>query len=404
VGQKLSIYVPEDNKDYYASLDKSTKIEEKANIESTLTYHRIRRGESLGLIAERYGVRVSQLKEWNHLRGNKIIAGKKLKIYTGGSKITRTNLVTTNKVYKNSKANVYRYKVRKGDTIGEIAEQFGVSTRDIRRWNGLRSNKIIAGKTLKIFTNDPYYTSKETNTSTTPTDKNVNYYKIKPCDTIGGIAELYHVKASDIRKWNGISGNKIIAGKTLKIYSNFEPGKYTNTQTTKKKKTTTTKKKETFYTVKRGDTIGEIAEMYHVSSHQIRQWNGLSGNKIVVGQKLKIYPNGNTKKTTTNTSGQYVYHTIKRGETISQIAEQYQVSVASLKQWNGLRSNKIIAGSKLKIKRGNTHSGSNEYHIVSSGESLYTIAKKYNTTIQKIKSLNNLKSSTIKPGQKLKVS
>ncbi|GBD86784.1 membrane-bound lytic murein transglycosylase D precursor [bacterium BMS3Abin03] len=404
VGQKLSIYVPGDNKDYYASLDKSTKIEEKEHIESSLTYHRIRRGESLGLIAERYGVRISQLRKWNRLRGNKIIAGKKLKIYTDGSKISTTNRVTTNKVYKNSKANIYRYKVRKGDTIGEISEQFGVSTRDIRRWNGLKSNKIITGKTLIIFTNDPYYTSTENNTSKTPTDKNVNYYKIKTGDTIGDIAELYHVRASDIRKWNGISGNKIIAGKTLKIYSNFEPGNYTNTQTTTKKKTTNTKKKETLYTIKKGDTIGEIAEQFHVSSHQIRQWNGLSGNKIVVGQKLKIYPGGNTKKTKTNKSGQYVYHTIKKGETISQIAGQYKVSVTSLKKWNGLNSNKIIAGDKLKIKKGNPYSGSDEYHVVSSGESLYSIAKKYNTTIQKIKSLNNLSGSTIKPGQKLKIS
>jgi membrane-bound lytic murein transglycosylase D len=84
VGQKLNIYVPNENKDYFTSIDKTSKIEEKAIIESEITYHKIRRGESLGLIASRYGVKISEIKEWNHLRGNKIIAGKKLKLYTGG--------------------------------------------------------------------------------------------------------------------------------------------------------------------------------------------------------------------------------------------------------------------------------------------------------------------------------
>ena len=116
VGQKLTLYVPKDNEDYYVSLDKSTKIEEKSNLESSIVYHKIRRGESLGLIASRYSVRISEIKDWNHLSSNKIIAGKKLKIYTDGSTPTKY-IANTNKVYKNTKANLYRYKVRKGDAI-----------------------------------------------------------------------------------------------------------------------------------------------------------------------------------------------------------------------------------------------------------------------------------------------
>ncbi|MCH7773470.1 MAG: LysM peptidoglycan-binding domain-containing protein, partial [Bacteroidetes bacterium] len=286
VGQKLKIYVPKENQDYFTSIDKTSKIEEKAIIESQITYHKIRRGENLGLIASRYGVKVSEIKEWNHLRSNRIIAGKKLKLYTGGK--TPTNIISTNKVYKNSKANLNRYRVRKGDAISKIAEMYGVRTRDIRRWNGLKSNKIIAGQTLKIFSNYRFTDENETKSSTT--NSNVNYYKIKSGDTIGGIAELYNVRASDIRNWNDIYGNKIIAGKTLKIYSDSYTGKKDNT-TTK-----TSSGSYTNYTIKKGDNLGAIAERYGVSASDIRKWNGISGNKIIAGNKLKIYTNSTTQK------------------------------------------------------------------------------------------------------------
>jgi LysM repeat protein len=97
---------------------------------------------------------------------------------------------------------------------------------------------------------------------------------------------------------------------------------------------------------------------------------------------------------------------VKKGETLSQIAEKYKVSIASLREWNNISGNKIIAGKQLKIKKGtknNTSGNNSKFHLVSRGESLYSIAKKYNTTIQKLKSLNNLSNSNIKAGQKLKV-
>ena len=403
VGQKLKIYVPEENQEYFTSIDKTSKIEEKAIIESEITYHKIRRGESLGLIASRYGVKISEIKEWNHLRGNKIIAGKKLKLYTGGKTPppTKTSYVTTNKVYKNTKATLNRYKVLRGDAISKIAEMYGVTTRDIRRWNGLKSNRIIAGQTLKIFTSSPIAEENEKNSSTP--NSNVNYYKIKSGDTIGEIAELYNVRASDIRKWNGIYGNKIVAGKTLKIYSDSYTGR--NDITTTK----TSSGSYSTYTIKKGDNLGAIAEQYGVTASDIRKWNGISGSKIIAGDKLKIYTKTTTQKDVTRTknvkSDNYSYHRVKRGETISQIAEKYKVSISSIRSWNKLTSNKIIAGKTLKIKNGSEilTGDKNNYHLVTRGESLYTIAKKYNTTIQKIKSLNNLSGSKIKAGQKLKV-
>ena len=161
----------------------------------------------------------------------------------------------------------------------------------------------------------------------------------------------------------------------------------------------------------------EIKELESkVSASDIKEWNGISGNKIVAGKTLKIYSNitpvdgnnyflKNTSTSSKNTSGDLITYTIKRGDNISQIAEKFGVSVNDLRNWNNISGNKIIAGNTLKIRKGNTGSDRNKesYHLVTRGESLYSIAKKYNTTIQKLKSLNNLSNSKIQVGQKLKV-
>jgi len=401
VGQDLSVYVPENNRDYYVSIDKRTKIEDKApNLNTdesneTFLYHKIQRGQNLGYISRKYGVSIAAIKQWNNLSGNRIIAGKKLKIYTDGS----SGYTSTENTRTNPNSNLYRYKVRRGDTIGEIAEMYDVTTRMIRKWNGLRSNKIIAGQTIKIYSNDPVTSVVENNSGN---DSNVSYYKIKKGDVIGQIAEKYKVSVANLKKWNNLSSNKIIAGKTLKIYSNS--GQYTQTTGN----TTTNKTGNVVsYKIKKGDSIGQIAEMHNVSVSDLRKWNNISGNKIIAGKTLKIYSSsGNKNNTTKKTSGGYTYHTVKKGETLSQIAEKYKVSIALIKEWNNISGNKIIAGKQIKIKNGskNNPSGNDsKYHLVSRGESLYSIAKKYNTTIQKLKSLNKLSNSNIKAGQKLKV-
>lgn len=401
IGQNLTIYVSEENKDYYASLDKSTTIVEKApkvynnNLKESYVYHKIRRGESLGLIATQYGVSIGAIKEWNNLRNNKIIAGKKLKIYTEES----YNIASIDNSYDNTKGSFYYYKVRKGDTISEIAERYRVSIRELRKWNNLRSNKIIAGKKLKIYSSERGETLVE---STTSTNESVNYYKIKKGDTIGQIAESHNVKVSDLKSWNNLTSNKIIAGKTLKIYSNGTSGY----NPTKIVTTTKTVSEKTKHKIKQGETIIGIAQLYGVSIDDIKKWNNLSSSKIIAGKTLSIYPNGEIVTAPPITGKNYIYHKIKKGETLSQIAEKYKVSITSIRSLNDISGNKIVAGKTLKISRSEsaTDQLKNGYHIVVKGESLYSISKKYNTTVQKLKSLNNLSDSKIKIGQKLKVS
>ncbi len=346
VGQKMNIYVPMEKKEYYASLNELDRSEKTQKLFSESggewIEHRIRRGESISVIAMKYGVSSSQVKKWNDLNSNKILVGKKLKIYTGKSE----ELLAENKTPKNQETS---YKIKRGDSISEIAEKYGVRTSDIKRWNNLSSNKIVAGKTLKIF-------GKENNTSigdnSTRTNSNVVSYKIKSGDTISEIALKYGVSLVDLKKWNDLNSNKIVVGKTLKIFSDE-----TNIENTSNETEVTSAEnlknndEAVHYIVKKGDTIGHIAENFFITSSDIRDWNGISGSKIVVGQELIIYPGKKTKssKEVLVASSNENIHLVESGESLWTIARKYQITVSKLKSWNNLSSNKIKIGDELRI-------------------------------------------------------
>jgi membrane-bound lytic murein transglycosylase D len=275
VGEKLTMYVPQDKKDYFASLDNQTPIEKSVTkTTSTKTsaayiYHRIRRGENLFAIAKRFDVNVNDIRDWNNISGNKIYAGQNLKIYTEGKKFADNTSIPT-------RMNMYRYKVKKGDTVGELADKFGVSIAKIKTWNGLASNKIYSGQTLKIYSSGNVSSFGDV---TTKNSANVNYYRVKSGDSIGEIAELYKVSASSIRKWNGLRSNKILAGKTLKIYSDADVNDVPEI---------THRSGNGMHTVQAGETLYSIARLYSIPVDQLKRMNKISGNKIVVGQKLRV--------------------------------------------------------------------------------------------------------------------
>jgi membrane-bound lytic murein transglycosylase D len=294
VGDNLTVYVPENKKDFYASLDSQSSIE-KSTTKNTLSksskswvFHKVKRGENLRTIATRYGVNLYELREWNNIHGNKVVAGKKIKILS-----TKNSNYFASNEKSSTKSSVYKYKVKRGDSISEIAHKFGISTANLKKWNGLTSNALTSGKSLKIFS-DTKISSLGDNTL--KTSANINYYKIKAGETITAIADRYKVPASNIRKWNNIKGNKIIAGSNLKIYSDAGVNDIgddnlatkNNTRSNKKLVKKIVQKSENYYSVKHGDSLFSIAKKYGVTVDDLRSKNNLKDNKLKQGQKLKI--------------------------------------------------------------------------------------------------------------------
>ena len=178
--------------------------------------------------------------------------------------------------------------------------------------------------------------------------------------------------------------------------------------------------------VKSGEYLGKIATKYRVSVNQIKKWNNLKSNNIRVGQRLVIYRGGKGPVSTASSSSSTVskgsttaaskgssgssasFHTVRSGDTLSGIATKYGTTVSRIKELNGLTSNNIKVGQRLKVKAGSSSSASSASgsttYIVKSGDSLYTIAKNYpGVSANDIMVHNGMKSSSIKPGMKLKI-
>ncbi|MEC4048154.1 LysM peptidoglycan-binding domain-containing protein [Flavobacterium sp. SUN046] len=291
--------------------------------------------------------------------------------------------------------------LKKGDNLSEISDQFGVSISDLKRWNRIKGKKLPYGKNLKIYVSERVAKTqttkdstaapkdpinglpKETNTSvaflepkptkTFKTEKVVTYkdvtktYKVKSGDNLGVIADKNNVTVAEIKKWNHLKSDNISLGKNLKIISN--------------EKVTTIVKKEI-----KGSAIAknedEPKEIKNNKSDSAKNKNNKEDNSI-----------------TKNDS-----YTVAAGENLSTIAKKNKIALDDLKAWNNLSDNNVKAGTQLVLSRPknskNADADSIEYTVVK-GDNMSTIAKKNNTTVDKIKEWNNLEDSNVIIGAKL---
>ena len=163
------------------------------NKASSMAYHKVRRGESLGLIAKKYGVSTSKLASWNNLgRKRTIYPGQKLKVYGASSSASSV-----------SSAKAMYHKVRRGESLGLVAKKYGISISKLSAWNNLgRKRTIYPGQSLKLF----------------PSTK---IHKVRRGESLGLIAKKYGVTISKLASWNNLGRKRTIyPGQKLKIRTN----------------------------------------------------------------------------------------------------------------------------------------------------------------------------------------
>jgi len=156
--------------------------------------------------------------------------------------------------------------------------------------------------------------------------------------------------------------------------------------------------------VRRGETLSTIARRHRTSVNSIVRANNLrSRHRIRVGQRLKVPQRGGSSPTpAATTAGKSVNYTVRRGDSLWRLASRHGTTVDRIKADNGLRGARLAIGQKLRIKTGN-RAGSRSY-TVRRGDTIGGIARVQNVSINAILSVNNLsRSSTIYPGQILRV-
>lgn len=114
--------------------------------------------------------------------------------------------------------NKIRYRVRKGDYLGKIANRYGVSVSKLKRWNGLRSNNLRVGQRLTIYTRGTSRSSTSKAAKATASASNARTYTVRNGDSLWSISQKFPgVTVDNIKKWNDISGTKLKPGMKLKV-------------------------------------------------------------------------------------------------------------------------------------------------------------------------------------------
>jgi membrane-bound lytic murein transglycosylase D len=195
-------------------------------------YHRVEFGESLGSIAHKYHTSPSVIEEANNLSSDEVVVGSKLIIPIApgqsGDSVAYSKHPT-------------RYKVRKGDTLGSIADDFSVPVAKIQKWNRLRGNTVAVGRTLLIYKplgeagsaevasegDDPPAPKTGKTGKTTAAAKSgsqlpttaqaATYHKVKKGETLSGIAQSYNTTVADLKKNNANLSANLRAGEVLLI-------------------------------------------------------------------------------------------------------------------------------------------------------------------------------------------
>jgi membrane-bound lytic murein transglycosylase D len=163
------------------------------------------------------------------------------------------------------------------------------------------------------------------------------------------------------------------------------------------------KSRTTTHRVRKGETLSGIARQYGVSVTSIKQANNLRSNNIRVGQKLRV---SGASKSGSSSGATSTTHTVRSGDSLYMIARKYGTSVDRIRKDNGISGNNIRVGQKLKIRGGKgvaSAGSSTRTHRVKSGDTLYGIARKYGVTVGAIEEANGLKTTNLRPGQKLKI-
>lgn len=164
------------------------------------------------------------------------------------------------------------------------------------------------------------------------------------------------------------------------------------------------------YTVQRGDTLSAIANRYGTTVQELVDINNLANpNLIYPGQTLRILTNSTSNGSETRGTGSITY-TVQRGNTLSQIARAYGVTVSHIVDMNKIQNPSLIyPGEKLRITESNNTTLNpvlqNNYYTVQRGDTLSGIARRYGVTVQYLVKLNGIRNpNLIYPGQLIKVS
>ena len=237
--------------------------------------YRVRRGDTLGHIAERFKTSVRRVRSMNKIRGSLIRIGQTLRVpgkaYSGDAWTMASTPISSVKSTGPADLATLSHTVRRGDNLYDIARRYGTAISILKRSNGMSSNTIHPGQTLRLPDRGGATPRQSVASSVVHTP-----YKIRPGDTLSEIAEKSHTSLTAIKRANpNVKANRLKVGQVINI-----PGAGVSPDAIKR---------PDVHIVRRGDSIWNIAQHYGLKVNWILNLNGLErGAVIKPGQVLKL--------------------------------------------------------------------------------------------------------------------
>mgnify|MGYP006278304315 CR=1 FL=1 len=288
------------------------------------------------------------------------------------------------------------YTVRRGDTISELAARYGTSSRTLRRINGLQGSMIRVGQRLTVPVAN--YESALDDALADAEAMRVQYEAAYPIQALRASEEAQATASSSpfrTAAYTASDDNGRDSGDNGDSEQRTEDASAEPSRAEPAPEPEAPSRPET-YRVRRGDTLIEIADRFDLWVRDVRAWNGITGNHLSVGQLIRLQPpEGGSASSAVTT------YRVRRGDTIGEIAERHGVSTRDVMAWNGLSSTTIRPGQQIKIY---SESNAPRTHVVQRGQNLSVIAQVHGVTVQQLRRWNDLSSNNIYPGQRLVVS
>ena len=254
-----------------------------------------------------------------------------------------------------------------------IAKRFNVGVEEIKNANNLKSNLITVGQKLVIPGFAP------------PEQTNITYV-VQKGDSLWSIANANNTTVEEIANLNDLDTNTIYVGQILQIPNTGNSG-------------VTTPDTDTVYIVQKGDTLYSIALKYDTTPQAIISKNNLTSDILSIGQVLTIPKDVESTGSDEDLDILDTY-VVQKGDTLYSISNTYGVSVNAIKKANDLKSDILTIGQVLTISNSSENDESNLY-VVQKGDSLWSIANRFGSSINAIRMVNNLNSDILTIGQTL---
>ena len=457
-GSKLNRIIEQFGLTKYDTETAVNMAEEIANQQTTTSSgdgYTVVNGDSLYAIARKTGTSIQDLLSLNGLNLNSIIHPGQVLALSSKSVSTETKQEEsapkeeTKSTETSTTTSTGSYTVVSGDGLYAIARKTGTNIQDLLSLNGLTLNSTIyPGQVLKLSSTSETSASEEASTSTEETSSeetstsseqatSTGSYTVVSGDGLYAIARKTGTSIQDLLSLNGLTLNSTIyPGQVLKLSSTSEVS--VSEETTSAEETSSeesasnevqTSSSSGSYTVVSGDSLYAIARKTGTSIQDLLSLNGLNLNSVIhPGQVLQLsnaYESSSTEETVTTTeetasseetttSGNAQMYYVHQGDTLYRIARNNGISLSTLLEWNNLSVDSSIYpgqglivsyGSSSSSEESNTTTQSSEStYTVKAGDGLWRIAKNYGLTLDELKSMNQLTSNIIQPGQVLIVS